>query len=184
MNTKIEEIWSDNYLIWKIRNAKLFRKDKKKYVKLCEGLIRKAQNRCVDRFIFVVRKDIPYKEVFSMLVPSKKEMKRKDKEGEFEERQGRKGQQKLFGDESLIKVYSFALSNSLKPDEEGETIDQHCKEAKEAGKEFGDPKEYKFSPEALEESARKGNLEAEREKENRPKEDLSRFSKNIRELDL
>lgn len=157
MSTKIKEIYSDNYLIWKIRTDNFFRKDKKLYVGMSAPLILKAQNNIVDRIIFVIED-----KEYNMLVPNLKEIKRKDKEGEFKEVPGWKGQQKLFGDENLIKIYYFAVSIFLKTQKQETFIERTKREAAEGEKKW----------------------QKEQEEERNKKQDLSKFPPNIRDLDL
>ena len=106
METELKRIWGIEYqeiytggdfIMWRLFVREPFNQEGWK-VGINEKLIRKAQQKRVNKFLLVVgQREIP------MRVPTKKDIKRLDKSGEFEIKQS------LFEGSDPMKIYFFKI---------------------------------------------------------------------------
>jgi hypothetical protein len=95
---KYEEIYSDDYLLWKLYIKKPFFNNGYFCFGINEKLINRAINEGVDKFIVMVGK----REV-SMRVPTRRELKEKEKRKEYEIKPS------MFENGKSMKIYYFAI---------------------------------------------------------------------------
>jgi len=94
----IEEIISDEYILWKIEIRNPFKENNKWKVGLNEKLFRLAWKRGVEKLIL----NIGQKEIM-LNIPNNKDLKRKVKVGEYEDKKS------MFINSTPMRIYYFSV---------------------------------------------------------------------------
>lgn len=99
---RYEEIWSDNYLLWKLYIKNPFYQDGVWRVGINEKLLREARFHNVNRFILKLGDAEEGKEI-PMQVPTKKMIREKVKNSEYEDRPS------MFENSKPMRIFYFSI---------------------------------------------------------------------------